>query len=610
MSNLKNFSRRRFLAQSGLGLIAFAGMPGFLQAMEGMNAMPKLTPNKASPTFKPDVEFDLFCRSSSVPILPGQQTLVQQYAAMLKKGPKGTITEIAGSYLGPLIRLQKGQKVRINLHNKLAEPTVAHWHGMHVPANMDGHPMYAIDPGESLVYEFEVLNRAGMNIYHPHPHEATARQVYNGLAGALFVHDEEEAALELPSGEYEIPIVIQDRLFDEQNQLIYARSMHDRMVGFYGDRILVNGFPDFKIDVASRAYRLRFLNGSNARIYKLGWDDGTPITVIGVDGGLLETPEIKPYVMLAPGERLDVWADFSGRNEGSQLVMRSLPFSGVLPKMAARMGGMMHGNALPVGSEYPIFTARVTKKVSDSPSLPSQLSKINWHPLSAVANPNKPIPIAISEGPMAMLLNGRPYAYNDTQDVERIKVNTIQLMEIFHAHGGGGGHGGQAAPASGEHGGEKQGGMGGMMGMDHGGGGMGMMGGMKHGDDDQKGGGQGMGMMGMGRGMKHGDHDQEGGMGMGGMGGMGMMMSMAHPIHLHGQQFQIVSRSMSADNEADYATVRDGFIGSGLKDTVLVMPGETVRIIKPFQDFKGLFMYHCHNLEHEDMGMMRDFSVE
>ena len=96
-----------------------------------------------------------------------------------------------------------------------------------------------------------------------------------------------------------------------------------------------------------------------------------------------------------------------------------------------------------------------------------------------------------------MLLNGRPYAYNDIQDFERIKLNTIQLMEIFHAHGGGGGHGKESAPATGEHGAEKQ--SGGMGGMGHQGGGMGMMGGMKHGDDDQKGGGQGMGgMMGMG----------------------------------------------------------------------------------------------------------------
>ena len=88
-----------------------------------------------------------------------------------------------------------------------------------------------------------------------------------------------------------------------------------------------------------------------------------------------------------------------------------------------------------------------------------------------------------------------------------------------------------------------------------------------------------------------------------------MNLSMAHPIHLHGQFFQIVSRSISAGNEEDYETVRHGFIESGLKDTVLVMPGEKVTIIKPFQDYTGLFMYHCHNLEHEDMGMMREFLI-
>jgi len=579
MSNLKSYSRRRFLTQSSMGLLAFAGMPGLLRAMEGLHGMPRITPNKASPNFKPDVELELFCRPGSVSILPGQTTRVQQYSARLLQGPKETLTEIAGSYLGPLLRFQKGQKVRIHLHNELSEVTVTHWHGLHVPANMDGHPMYIIDPGETLVYEFEILNRAGMNIYHPHPHEATATQVYNGLAGAILINDAEEAALELPSGQYEIPIVIQDRLFDRQNQLVYAQSMHDRMMGFYGDRILVNGHPDFQLNVASRAYRLRFLNGSNARIYKLGWDDGTPITVIGVDGGLLEQPEIKPYVMLAPGERLDVWADFSGRNEGSQLVMRSLPFSGVMSHMMhGEMGGMMHDNALPVGSNYPIFTARVTQKVSDSPKLPAKLSKINKYRIADTANPKKPVPIAISEGHMAMQLNGRPYMFNDVQANEKIPVNTVQLMEIFHAHGG---HGSQSATENEEHGEDMQGG-----GMHHG-----MMGRMGGGMMGRHG---GRGMMGMG----------------GGMGGMGMMMAMAHPIHLHGQQFQIVSRSIDAGMDENYATVRDGFIDSGLKDTVLVMPGERVRIIKPFQDFKGLFMYHCHNLEHEDMGMMRDFLVE
>jgi blue copper oxidase len=111
------------------------------------------------------------------------------------------------------------------------------------------------------------------------------------------------------------------------------------------------------------------------------------------------------------------------------------------------------------------------------------------------------------------------------------------------------------------------------------------------------------GGMGQGMGMGH---------GMGGMmgGGMGMMLMMAHPIHLHGQYFQILSRTYEGEDADDYATMREGLVSSGFKDTVLTLPGERIRIIKPFQDFKGAFMYHCHNLEHEDMGMMREFQIE
>lgn len=574
MKHSTNPSRRRFFAQTGAGLLAWAGLPGWLRAMEGMGDMPTLPARKASASFHPDVEIDLLCKPSSISILPGNATRVQQYFATLVKGPANTLTQLPGSYLGPILRFQKGQKIRINLHNQLDEVTITHWHGLHVPAEVDGHPLYAIGKGEAFVYEFEMLNRASMNIYHPHPHNTTAKQVYHGLAGAIIVNDDEEKRLELPGGEFEIPVVIQDRLFDNNNQLIYARHMHDRMMGFYGDRILVNGSPNFHLDVASRAYRFRVLNASTARIYKLAWDDNSPITVIGTDGGLLEKPVKKTYVMLAPGERLDLWADFSGRKVGSQLVLRSREFSGVLPGM---MGGGrgMHGSGLPVGSDYPIFSVKVVRQVSDSPVLPQKLSIIKHYTAADASNPHKPVPIGISEGPMKMVLNGRPYAYNDIQPNERIPFDTVQLMEIFHAHGGG--HD-QTSKSTAQHGGGEQSG--------HKMGGMGMRG-MNH-----EGGGKGMGM-----GMRHG-------------GGMGMMMSMAHPIHLHGQYFQILKRSLDGPETKGYASVKDGFIEGGWKDTVLVMPGERVKIVKPFQDFKGLFMFHCHNLEHEDMGMMRDFSVE
>ena len=537
-----NQSRRRFLGQSGLGLVALTTLPSIANAMESMgmgrmgmggmhNSMgsevnyPKLTPNKSNPNFHPDVELDLVCKPIEISILKGAATKVLHYQATLIKGPKDTVVDIPHSYLGSMIRLQKGQKVRINFHNALSQSSVVHWHGLHVPQVMDGHPQYAIESGETLVYEFEVVNRANMNMYHPHPHGATAKQVYFGLAGAVIVNDDEEAALDLPSGEYEIPLVIQDKQFDSDNQLVYSPNRHQRMTGVTGDNILVNGQANFHLEVESRAYRLRVMNGSTSRIYKLAWDDGMPMTIIGVDGGLLEQPEVKPYVMLAPGERLDVWADFSARNEGSQLMLKSLAFSGVMPKMAMRM----NRSSLAVGSEYPICTIKVTRKVSESHKLPTKLAKIHRYGIHETANPNNPLPISISESPMSMLLNGRAYEFNHPLPSERVKMGSIVLLEIFHAQSN---------------------------------------------------------------------------MGMG-----GMNMTMPHPIHLHGQQFEIMSRSISGDT-SDYDTVREGFIDSGLKDTVLVMPMERIKVIKPFQDFKGLYLYHCHNLEHEDMGMMREFLVE
>jgi len=545
MAERIEFTRRGFLLSA-----AAVAAPSLALGENGR------APDAAPESFNPDVEIELICKRDAAQILSGRPTQVWRYVGNLIKGPPNTLTVVPDSYLGPLMRFVKGQKIRIRLRNELPEHTITHWHGLHVPMAADGHPSSAIDPGQTYVYEFEVLNRASMNFYHPHTHEATATQVYRGLAGGLIVEDEEERALGLPSGEYEVPLVIQDRSFDSENQLSYGDDMHTSMFGFHADRVLVNGRPDYRLNVASRAYRLRILNGSNARIYKLAWDDGTPLTVIGVDGGLLEKAETKPYVMLAPAERVDLFVDFSGRAMGSKLVMWSGAFYGLAPPMAERM----MGSAISMSEGFPIFTATVTRAVSESPKLPAKLATIQRHPMDEVANRNNPIPIAITMAHMSMLINGGAYGHDELQPQERIPVDTVQLLEIFHAHG----HMGM---------GGMMGGMGGMMG------GMGMM----------------RGRMGMG----------------GGMRGMGMMgMSMAHPIHLHGQSFQIESRVFEGGDDEAYATVRDGFVDSGLKDTVLVAPGERIRIVKPFQDFKGRFMYHCHNLEHEDMGMMREFSVE
>jgi FtsP/CotA-like multicopper oxidase with cupredoxin domain len=535
MNNKINRQRRTLLKYAGLTAVAAATYPNLLFARSAAG-------NQPSANFHPDVEIELKQEVARIPIFKGERTRVWKVFGKVLKGPQGAVQNLSGTYLAPTIHLQKGQKVRIYLKNNLPAESILHWHGLHVPADMDGNPLYAIHAGETYVYEFEIMNRAGTYWYHAHTHSVTAKQVYSGLAGLFIVSDAEEQALGLPSGEFDVPIVIQDRSFDDQNQLAYHNNMMQRMQGFLGEQILINGQPDFVLPVSSRAYRLRLLNGSNSRIYKLAWDDGAPVTVIGNDGGLLAAPEQFPYVMLAPAERLELWVDFSGRSIGTELTMRSMSFAaarhggmmggGMMRggMMGRRMGGrgMMGGRALPLGGEYPVLKIKVVKQARDNDSLPKRLTPITPLALKDAANAGSPRSIRLSMRHMSALLNGRSYKMNDVRKDEMIPVNTLQLIEFdngFH-------------------------------------------------------------------------------------GGMHGMMSMPHPMHLHGEQFQIVKREVSSRAKSNYQTVAAGLIDKGWKDTVLVMPGEKVTVLKPFNDFTGLFMYHCHNLEHEDMGMMRDFLIQ
>lgn len=562
-------NRRRFIQQSALSA-AIASFPGLLLAKPGS------LKNSATASFTADVEIEFTAHIARIAILAaGPATQVQKYSARLIKGPQQTLQQLPGNYLGPILNFQQGQKVRVFFKNALDEPSIIHWHGMHVPQHSDGHPMYSIEPGQQFVYEFEVLNRAGTSLYHSHSHNLTAEQVYRGLAGLITVTDSDERKLDLPAGEFDLPLVIQDRSFNGDNQLQYVHMMHQRMQGFLGDSILVNGKPDAEFQVKSRAYRFRALNGSNSRIYKLGWDDGTPLTAIGTDACLLPKPETRPYIMLAPGERVDLWLDFSGRGVGSKLVMYSLPFSGTQPGMGGKGMGMMH-NTLPQGGKFAIATFKVAEKVSDSPKLPETLVPFQRLGPADADNPDKPLPIGISMQPMRPLLNGKSFAMDKVLDFERVGLGSIKKIRIFHDHDMPGGEGMKHEANAESH--ENP-----MRGMR-----------MKKTMDHDNGGSGGGHKIGMG-----------GGMGMMG----GGMMDMAHPIHLHGQQFQILRRVTGKVRDS-YASVREGFIDSGWKDTVLVMPGEEVEIIKPFQDYKGLFLYHCHNLEHEDLGMMRQYLIE
>jgi FtsP/CotA-like multicopper oxidase with cupredoxin domain len=218
---------------------------------------------------------------------------------------------------GPTLRARVGERARIRVLNQLSEETTVHWHGMIVPSSMDGHPADAIPPDASYGYDYPIVQRAAMNWYHPHPHGRTGRQVWRGLAGALIVEDP-TAEQELPSGDREIPLLLRDGLLDGSGQLEYRR----RDSGLVGDFPLVNGVPYPSVNLSPALHRFRVLNASNARVFRLGMSDGSPFTLIGNDGGLLEHPVELDSIELGPAERVDILLDLSDQATGAGLSLR------------------------------------------------------------------------------------------------------------------------------------------------------------------------------------------------------------------------------------------------------------------------------------------------
>ncbi|MEM9777470.1 MAG: multicopper oxidase domain-containing protein, partial [Chloroflexota bacterium] len=206
-----------------------------------------------------------------------------------------------GDYLGPTIRFSQGDEVAIDVKNLLDESTAVHWHGMHVPAEMDGTPHQMIPSGQTWRAEYPVLNEAATMWYHPHPHGDTATQVAAGLAGLIIIDDDNSQSLNLPDtyGVDDIPLIIQDRNFDDDGQLNYQINNGS----YYGDTIVVNGTVDPYVEVPAAMVRLRILNGSNGRIYNFGFEDNRTFYQIATDGGFLETPVPLTRLRLSTGER-------------------------------------------------------------------------------------------------------------------------------------------------------------------------------------------------------------------------------------------------------------------------------------------------------------------
>ena len=252
---------------------------------------------------------------------------------------------------GPTIRARRGRPVVVRQINDLSVRTATHLHGGDVPSADDGLPVDLVSPltegpivpegadgcgPEPDEDEFDTVHEGfqdheypniqnGATLwYHDHAIHRTGRNVYFGLAGFYLLEDELEQSLPLPKGRFDVPIVIQDRLFAADGAFIFPCDGDDPVrQGVFGDVILVNGVPTPFLQVARRKYRFRILNGSNARLYQLGLSTGDPFTVIASDQGLFPAPVVTDEIFTGPAERYEAIIDFSRYPIGTQVILEN-----------------------------------------------------------------------------------------------------------------------------------------------------------------------------------------------------------------------------------------------------------------------------------------------
>jgi spore coat protein A len=429
------------------------------------------TPPVLAPTrVEADADYyEMTMRPAAVEILPGRNT---------------TIWGFNGQFPGPTIRALRNRRVVIRQTNQLpeAKPSI-HLHGGHVEARFDGYPTDGIALGASKDYVYPNRQLAAPLLYHDHEMDRTGLNVYMGLVGAYLLEDEEEAALNLPSGDCDVPVIIQDRAFNIDGSLRYSPEMD----GMLGDVILVNGAPQPRFAVANRKYRLRIYNASNARNYELTLSSGQPFVQIGTDGGLLPSPVPRTSLPLAPFERVDVVVDFSSVALGSPVVLR---------------------NGLGSGRAAAIMRFDVERHEEDRSTVPSALRPLErLDEKSATVTRDFALGMDMGGEKMRWVINDQVFDHHRVDFTPLLGATEIWRFTNPSGH--------------------------------------------------------------------------------------------AHPMHVHLDMFQILDRNGAPPLPAE----------AGWKDTVAVGPNETVRVIIRFTDYPGRYMFHCHNLEHEDNGMMAQFDV-
>ncbi|MFG2515748.1 multicopper oxidase family protein [Streptomyces sp. NPDC048584] len=445
----------------------------------------------------------------------------RQVTAEILPGVPTTLWTYNGTYPGPTLESRRGRPVTVLHRNELPVPTTVHLHGGRTPAASDGYPTDLVLPDGwtepagahtmhdpravtsrvTRAYTYPLDQRATLLWYHDHRMDYTAPAIWRGLTGMHLVRDAVEDALDIPRGDRELALTIADRAFAADGELAYPAldpELRERpgvtepyAAGVLGDVIVVNGAPWPVHEVEAVRHRLRLLNASNARHYRLEavTDDGRRLGLvqIGADQGLLAAPVTHSSLPVAPSERYDVIIDFGGLPAGSRVRLR---------------------NRLGRGRTREVMAFRVARAAPDDSRVPAVLSEDlpTWRRSQATAVREFTFRAGRTGQGHGWFIGGRPF------DPARTDVRTrLGAVEVWR-----------------------------------------------------------------------------------------FRADVHHPVHLHQTGFRVLSRDGGAPLPHD----------AGLKDTVSLRPGETAEVITRFDGHRGRFLFHCHNAEHEDMGMMANIEIE
>ena len=437
--------------------------------------------------------------------------------------PLNNIWGFNGTFPGPTFHARYGEPILVRRHNDLPAnhvgfgipQTTTHLHNGHTPSESDGFPGDFFDSG--LFYDQRYPNAlAGFDAfpgtrgdvnealstlwYHDHRFDFTAQNVYKGLAGFYLLFDDRDSgdetdpnpnAFRLPSGEFDIPLLFSDKVFDSSGQLFFDLFNLD---GILGDKFAVNGKIQPVLKVARRKYRFRMIDGGPSRFYEFFLSNGQPFTQIANDGNLLPAPLTRTSFRLGVAERVDVIIDFSSAKIGDQIFLQNR-----LQQTDGRKPGAV------VAPGTPVLRFDVDRDAPDPSRVPATLRVLPNINLNQVAQ-TRTWRFERTNG--AWAINGKFFNVNEVRASP--KRGTAEIWVLQNNSGG-----------------------------------------------------------------------------------------WVHPIHIHFEEFQILSRNGVAPPPDEHSR----------KDVLRLGPNEEVRLFMRFRDFTGKHPMHCHNLVHEDHTMMLRWDI-